>query len=365
MSNKVGHFTPLRGGLAKESLGKDDLFEVIMHSMQEGLLLIDRQRIIRAINEAAARILGLESPEEAYGRLLEETVGRLFQNCPTQYLQSAPWLNVLQSGIPQYNVERRTLNGTILSVNFVPVIKAGVVEGAMATIQDITARKKLEESLIKANQELEEAFSLTLPNSKVKNKLKTTPEYVDIYDPKTGHITITNVIQDGTYRHVINALKILADLHKQGITEVIGIEKDLLVQAILFHDIGKVQPRASVGDIIQPRLFFEDGKLHAERSAEFTDYYYNQSPDVVELIRYHHHREEELPESFPYRLLPMLRLLKLVDGLSAGVTRRANQVAFTVEGSVIVVREASTHPDYNSIRSLDLLSGANQAHSAV
>ncbi|MZP29731.1 HD domain-containing protein [Heliobacterium undosum] len=345
----------------QEDLGLDDLFDVIMRSMQEGLILINRQRVIHVINEAAIRILGLESVDSTVNRRIEEAVGPVFSRSSEEYLRTSPWMSVLRTGEPQYDVVRHTLSGLILSVNFVPVIKGGVAQGIMATIQDVTARIRLKEDLIRANQELEEAFSLTLPNYKVTHKLKTTPEYVDVYDPATGKITITAVIEDGSYRHVINALKVLADLHKQGITELIGIEKDTLVQAILFHDLGKVQPKAKVGDVVSPKNFFEDGVHHAERSAEFAQHYYNQPPDVVALIRYHHHREEELPASFPFRLMPMLRLLKLVDGISAGLTRRGNQVCFTVDGSSIIIRETSIHPDYNNIRSVDLFTGAKQA----
>ncbi|MTV48345.1 HD domain-containing protein [Heliobacillus mobilis] len=338
-------------------LGKEDLFEVIIKSMHEGLLLIDCRRRLNIINEAAVRILGLESVAAVQGTLIEETVGLVFNPTPAEYAQSSPWKQVLETGVPRFGVERRTLSGKNLQVNFVPVVKEGQVRGVLATIQDVTASKQLKESLIRANQELEEAFSLTLPNSKVTLKLKTTPEYVDVYDAATRTITITDIIEDGSYRHVINALKVLADLHKQGITEQIGIEKDTLVQAILFHDLGKVQPKAKIGDVVAPAQFFEDGRKHAERSAEFAAHYYRQPPDVVELIRYHHHREQELPDTFPFRLLPMLRLLQLVDGLSAGLTRRKNQMAFTVEGSAIVIREHSVHPQYNNIRRIDLFTG--------
>ncbi len=45
------------------------------------------------------------------------------------------------------------------------------------------------------------------------------------------------------------------------------------------------------------------------------------SSDVEALVRYHHTPESALPQTF-ILASPMWRIFKLIDGLSAGITRR-------------------------------------------
>ncbi|MGI9953335.1 hypothetical protein V3F56_13315 [Moorellaceae bacterium AZ2] len=64
--------------------------------------------------------------------------------------------------------------------------------------------------------------------------------------------------------------------------------------------------------------------------------------EIVHLNKYHHYQDEELLPYFPPGLLPMHRLFRLLDGLSAGVTRRGPMVSLTARGAVVQVREEST-----------------------
>jgi len=174
----------------------------------------------------------------------------------------------------------------------------------LITGEDVTA-------LFAIEQELDMAFALTLPNSKVKYRLKSIPEYRDVYDPNTKLITVKGIVEDGGYRHVVNCLKLFSQLAEKGITQLIGIDKDALVQVFIFHDLGKSQPELQVADIVDPKIAFENGKLHAERSADMAKHHYQQRADIVNIIRYHHHEEKELPDTFPRHLLPMFRYFKL------------------------------------------------------
>jgi hypothetical protein len=146
-------------------------------------------------------------------------------------------------------------------------------------------------------------------------------------------------------------------LHTQGATKLIGIDKDLLVQALIFHDLGKSQPVLQIGDVVDPIEAFEDSKLHAQRSAEIAKIFYQLSDDVVELIRYHHHSEKELPESFGWHLRPMFRLFHLIDGLSAAITRGAVKADLEVRDSVITVKEENQRPQFNGTWQIDLYTG--------
>lgn len=231
-------------------------------------------------------------------------------------------------------------------------------DGSVLTnFTDITAQKRQEQRLELAAAELEQAFALMLPNSKVERKLKYSPEYRDRYDPDTGRIHITGVIRDGTYRHVINALKVAADLKRVGAMDGLGIDKDRVVQAMIYHDLGKIQPCLQVGDVVDPQEIFEPSKLHAARSADFAASAYVEDEDTLSLIRFHHHQESELPEQFPHRLLPMLRIVQLIDGLSAAVTRKDAHLDVAMEGMEVLVTERNPHARYNGVHRVDLFSG--------
>ncbi|MFO7247002.1 MAG: PAS domain-containing protein [Thermaerobacter sp.] len=329
--------------------GWDSKASLVIDSLHEGLIVVDRDLIIRAFNHAAERLTG-RSAAERIGRRAE-----------VMSVEDSPIFEVLRTGRPLFNVEQRLQDGRTFLLNFVPIVENGQVTGAIQSFQDITQWKSMERQLVAAKEELDEAFALTLPNTRVERRLRSTPEYCDVYDPQTGLITITEVIPDGTYRHVVNALKVAADLNRQGVFHQVAIDKDTLVQAILFHDLGKVQPRLKVGDRVDPAQVFEPSKLHAARSADMAANFYNVPEEAIWLIRYHHHAEDELPPEFPRHLLPMLRLLQLIDGLSASITRRSGSVRLKADGNQIEIDERNaSHPGYNRRWRLCLYTGRTE-----
>ncbi|MDI6710721.1 MAG: metal-dependent phosphohydrolase [Thermoanaerobacterales bacterium] len=198
---------------------------------------------------------------------------------------------------------------------------------------------------------------LFFPDRALEERLRSIPEYTDEYQPHTGEIVVTGVIADGCYQHVVNCLYLLADLDQQGIPTRIGVHRRPLVEALVFHDMGKIQPRLAVGDRVRPADVFEDGRRHAARSAALAARDYRISDTVATLILYHHHEEEELPRTFPAELKPAYRLVRLVDGLSAAITRRGARVHLEVWGHKIIVCEENGHPGYDGCRMVDLLSG--------
>ncbi|MDI6711378.1 MAG: metal-dependent phosphohydrolase [Thermoanaerobacterales bacterium] len=202
---------------------------------------------------------------------------------------------------------------------------------------------------------------LFFPDRTLEERLRSIPEYTDEYQPHTGEIVITGVIADGCYQHVVNCLHLLADLDQQGIPALVGVKRKSLVETLVFHDMGKIQPRLAVEDRVRPADVFEDGRRHAARSAAFAARDYRISDTVATLIRYHHHEEEELPATFPAQLKPAYRLVRLVDGLSAAITRRGACVRLEVRGYEIIVCEKNGHPGYDGCRVVDLLSGIVRA----
>ncbi|MCP3764757.1 hypothetical protein NLX67_20715 [Domibacillus sp. A3M-37] len=107
-------------------------------------------------------------------------------------------------------------------MNAIPLVEEEIEKGILITGKDIT-------DIMMMQNELDMAFALTLPNSKVEYKLKNTVEYMDTYDPDSKMITITGIIPDGGYRHIVNCLRLLSNLYQKGVAELIGIDKDQLV----------------------------------------------------------------------------------------------------------------------------------------
>ncbi|WP_050181044.1 HD domain-containing protein [Domibacillus robiginosus] len=323
--------------------------EYILNSMDESLILIDQNLKIQYVNPSGERLFGLEGLPYQGKHIYNESK---FVQLPFNYDKKV-LDEVLQTGKARKDVLRKTFTGRTLSMNAIPLVEEGVKKGVLVTGKDVT-------DIVDMQNEIDMAFALTLPNSKVEYKLKNTVEYNDIYDPQTKMITITGIISDGGYRHVVNCLKLLSHLYQKGIAKVIGIDKDQLVQAFIFHDLGKTQPVLSIGDIVDPKKAFEDGKLHAYRGAEIAKQFYSVHEDIVEIIRYHHHGEHELPGTFPWRLRPMYRLFQVVDGLSASITRGGGKVEFSVQDCTLTITEINHRPQYNGTWQVDLFTGTKR-----
>lgn len=343
--SQVLQYTSEKAKKTKDELIHSRQAALLINAMREGVVVVDRDYCIRELNPAA---------EESSGYTAKALVGRQSKS----YMAiDSPVRKVMENGEPLYNVEVQNGMGRVFLTNNVPIMEKGMIEGVLQTFSEITEVKQMHYQLLKTRDELEKAFALTLPNSRVEKKLKSTPEYRDIYNADTGMIEVTEVIEDGGYHHVVNALKVAADLNEKGMMSLIGVEKDILVQALIFHDVGKSQPILNVGQVVDPRKVFEQSEMHAMRSADIVETYYNKPQDVVQLIRYHHHKDEDLPDSFPSHLLPMLRLIRIIDGLSAGLTRRNARVGFRANGSRLTILENNGHPDFNRTVEVDLYTG--------
>jgi len=317
----------------------------ILRSLHEGLIVVDRDLTIREFNPAAERLTGNRAAD------------RLGQKAQVISVDESPVFKVLSTGQPIFNEESQLKDGRWFLANYVPLMENGQVAAVIQTFSDITDQKELQKQLQNTRDELEKAFALTLPNSKVEYKLKHSPEYRDIYLLHSKKIKITEVIPDGCYQHVVNSMRVAADLNEKGVMNLVGINKDTIVQSIIFHDIGKSQPQLNAGDIVDPKKTFEEGYLHAYRSADIAGSFYHKDSDVVNLIRYHHHEENVLPPEFPTYLLPMHRLLKVIDGLSACLTRRKGSYAVVADGPRLLISEHNGHPQFNNEWSIDLFTG--------
>ena len=202
--------------------------------------------------------------------------------------------------------------------------------------------------------ELNEAFSLTIPDNKLEKKLKSTPMYKGIYDVNADYFEITEVIDKGLYFHVINSLKLAADLQDCKVFQLIGMKKNTLVSAILYHANAKTQPMLCVGDVVKYSALFEDKKIEASRSATFAKNFYNVDDDVFNIIKYHKHSETEIAgEGFPKYLLPTYRLFKVIDSISSMMTKSQNvlNISFKFEDFILYVIKED---DFGKVRELPL-----------
>lgn len=351
-------------GMPKEQYDSADLaIERLQHhilgAMYSGLIVVDGQGITRLLNPAGADILGI-NPAAVVNRPYEELAQYLFPHM-RDYLEGSAVPLVLSGHAAQGERELRIRNGRTILFKFGSVREEERLMAILITFMDVSPLRTAQDLVNHQNRELEVAFGLTLPNSKVETKLKTSPEYQDIYDPKTDRATVTGVLSDGTYWHVINGLRIMGELKVLGVFQLVGIDKDTMVQAFIFHDIGKAQPHLELGETFVPKDTFEPGYLHAARSADWASKDYHVAPDVEWLVRYHHTAEGQLPPSFPKALLPMLRLFQLVDGLSAGMTRRQATIApLRLYGSTLEIQETNIDARYHRHYTLSIYTGEEQ-----
>jgi PAS domain S-box-containing protein len=335
----------------------EPLWRALPEAVFTGVIVIDSTGTVRFLNRHGAELLGVAA-DRVVGRPYEVVAAAIFPHVEAYLAESAIPRVLLGLEASQGEREVTVQNGRRLLFKFAAVREAGELAGILVTFMDVSPIRAAEAAALAYADELEKAFALTLPNSKVETKLKSSPEYQDVYDPETGRAVVTGVIPDGTYRHVVNGLRLLAELNALGVFQLVGLDKDTLVQAFIFHDVGKEQPVLEVGQSFVPRETFEPSHLHAHRSADWARKYYGVAPDVEALIRHHHTPEAELPSDFPDALRPMLRIFKLVDGLSAGLTRRsARHDPFVLDASRLEVREHNVDPRYNRAYRLWIYSG--------
>jgi PAS domain-containing protein len=326
-------------------------------SLNSGFVLIDGAGVIRQLNAFGGRLLGVD-PDAFIGRPFEELAPYIFPHM-RDYLRLSGIPEILASHKARADRELVIHNGRHIQFSYGAIRDGQMLAAIAVTFVDVTPLRRAQAEANRLRDEAQRAFGLALPNTKVEAKLKVSPEYQDVYDPETGRATVTAVIPEGTYWHVINGLRIMAELKDIGLFQLVGLDKDTMVQAFIFHDIGKDQPTLAVGQEFVPTDTFEPGALHAARSADWAVKEYHVSSDAAWLIRYHHTAELDLPAEFPSALKPMWRLFQLVDGLSAGITRRQATVApITLDGTTLTIRETNRDKRYDRTFTLSVYSGA-------
>ncbi len=137
----------------------------LLDATQESLLLLDKEGIIIAVNQTAAR---------RHQRTPEELVGtNRFELLPQNLRESRRFHfnNVLQTGNPADFEDVR--DGMVFQHNYYPVQdKSGAIIGVAIFAQDITERKHIEGELKRNVEELEQFSKLAIGREKKMIQLK-------------------------------------------------------------------------------------------------------------------------------------------------------------------------------------------------
>ena len=148
-----------------QTIWRDKLSQ-LLESTGEGIFGIDMHGLCTFINRAGAEQLGW-SPVEVLGRNMHELAHHTHGDgaqCGKHYPeQSCPIFNAFRNGLPcridtEYFWRQ---NGTSFAVEYssYPIVEAGLVQGAVITFVDISARRRTEDALKQAHAVLEQRVS--------------------------------------------------------------------------------------------------------------------------------------------------------------------------------------------------------------
>ncbi len=127
-------------------------FHSALASMQEGLLIVEPEGVVRMCNPAAERILGIAASELLDVRGGMGLIEALYEDGRRYTEDRLPTSEVFHNGQPRHNVTMGVIRGDgsyiLLSVSAAPIVCPGDTSprAAVMTFTDITERRKLEET---------------------------------------------------------------------------------------------------------------------------------------------------------------------------------------------------------------------------
>jgi len=131
---------------------------LLLESTGEGIFGVDLQGRCTFVNRAAAQMLGWRT-EEVLGRNMHELIHHTHSDGRAYPEAECPIFNAFRQGLP-CRIDDEVLwraDGTSFWAEYssYPVIKAGQVEGAVATFVDISSRREAQAQLQRSKEELE------------------------------------------------------------------------------------------------------------------------------------------------------------------------------------------------------------------
>jgi PAS domain S-box-containing protein len=166
----------------KEKLLLAEHLELLMASTDQGIYGIDRWGRCTFVNPSAAQMLGYR-PDELLGKRMHQLVHHTRSDGSPYPVEECPIYQAFEENrgtrVDSEVLWRRDETPIPVEYSSYPIVRNGVVEGAIVTFIDITERRRVEEKL----KESEERFRLLAENAKdiiYRYRLKPTPgfEYV-------------------------------------------------------------------------------------------------------------------------------------------------------------------------------------------
>lgn len=127
----------------------------VFHSIEEGIIAVDREMKITVINDEAKRIFGIEN--DCVGQPVTAVV-------PDSQLR-----RTVETGISEHNQER-VINNTAILVSRIPIVVNGEIVGAVSTLKDKSELHKLAEELTGVKKFIE---ALRVQNHEHANRMHT------------------------------------------------------------------------------------------------------------------------------------------------------------------------------------------------
>jgi len=216
----------------------DDWVRLILDSLYDGILIIDRDGVVVYINPAYTRITNVKS-EDILGKLLAEVR-------PGSHLT-----NVMKTGKTELAVRRKQGTSEYM-VNMVPIVEGGEILGGISILNEIKDVYRLLEELDKSNKIIKRL------SDRVRRISQTYYTFEDIIfgDPKTAY---TIELGKRVAAKNINVL----------ITGESGTGKELYAQSIHNASDRKYQPFLAVNcAALEPALL--DSELFGYEEGSFT-----------------------------------------------------------------------------------------------
>lgn len=331
--------------LDTNSLKELKSIQTVFDTVPVSTFILDEELFIEYANTEAIRNFSGLLPANFLFKKAALIFSGMFSRDYQEFIESAFWAYISNYKCAT-GVEVRLLNYISLMANIKSAKDNNGRRNIIISFFNVEDLKHRVEELTLTSEELTQALGLFLPHH-VEKELRKIPEYKDIYNYDTEKITIVSRIKDGGYWHVINCLRILSQIDRLGIFERYRIDKNLLVQAIIVHDIGKNQPSLDIGDTVDPKNSFELGKLHAKRSALYCKQN-GYTKAAIALVKYHHHDESEVPKNWTPKFMLTFRIFKLIDGLSAAITRRNAVISYKlIDDFLVIYEENKERPEYS------------------
>lgn len=109
--------------------------DAILHTVREGIIVINKQGEITLINDGARRILKIEQNKD-----------NIISSHVTKWIPNTRLLEVIKSGKLEYDCEQK-INGSVILTTRHPLYIKGELIGAVATFRDMTEVRQLAENL--------------------------------------------------------------------------------------------------------------------------------------------------------------------------------------------------------------------------